>query len=339
MSRSWSAALLVCATLCALASSACYRFGRVISEPTHVLHESFRAGPDLVEVHYDRDGDGPMPLMAYEVPPVEERDRTRPPRLLKNGVIRLEYVDPTREIRVRYFVRHAPTSEAGFQEVFSMVGTRKGRWPREVVFLEDVFPSSRNPFDLHVRDLANPHGGIRLGNGDLILIRVEDRITGDIQKAVFEYVDNGPQLSVWTNVLLSTGISFPLNPTTGTVKSEAYSFNLTLSLAAGWRPRKARGPIKWIGDNLALVLSIGVGALNTFDLGSLQDFNFELVAGGGIQLLDIVSLQILVNLTPTVTGSALSTGFLAVGFNVTEAARLGRRVVPRLFGKTKIRSY
>jgi hypothetical protein len=63
------------------------------------------------------------------------------------------------------------------------------------------------------------------------------------------------------------------------------------------------------------------------------------VAGGGFQLLDMLSLQVLFNVTGDHDNPSFSNAFLAVGFDVTAAARFGRRIVPRLFGDSSIRSF
>ena len=333
-------------------ASGCYRVRKALSVRTHVLGESFHSGPDLMHVKYDPDGDdGDAPMRHYALAPSKRIAEPRPPRLFKDAVIELFAADPDRDLDIRFYIKGDPSEGGDFKEVLSIVGEIPGELPNELVFLDDVFPLKRNPFRLIVADLSNPHSGVVLENADLILIRAEDRKTGEVQKIVFEYVEVGLRFGVYTNLLLSTGVTFRLRPEPFLLRaprpflerfetSDALAANFTLSFSIGWRAKAASGTLKWIGDNLAGIVSFGVGAINNLNPLAGQRLDFALVGGGGIQFLDMISLQILLPLQRT-AGDAeppFSTMFLAVGFDVAAAARFGRRITTRLLANTTIES-
>ena len=93
-------------------------------------------------------------------------------------------------------------------------------------------------------------------------------------------------------------------------------------------------------ERAALVTSIGVGstAVDT-GVGGLQNvsgaFNAALV-GGGVELFEFVSAQLLVNLSSFLREGEESNLALAIGFDAVQFARFTDRAVPRLLKKNEL---
>lgn len=231
----------------------------------------------------------------------------------------------------RLYVRRMGVESDDLQPVVEITGAIPGRIPNELRFLpvERPLETTRR---IAIRDLANPFSERPIHDGDLVLLSVA---AGESREHyLFRTRDFGIRTRAGAGIL----VRLPVPLVANAAEAEAdLSPALAATLAIGYRPRTRSPGVEWITERAALVTSIGVGSTSVdTGVGGLQDvsgaFNAALV-GGGVELFEFVSAQLLVNLSSFLREGEESNLALAIGFDAVQFARFTDRAVPRLLKK------
>ena len=245
----------------------------------------------------------------------------RPMPITEDGWV--EVYPEVEGVRVRVATRHA---QGDFQPVVVLTGAIAGRVPNELRPLPGDTPLT-GPFRLTMRDLANVYNPTPLRDGDLVLLTVSDPL-GNAEHYLLLEQDFGFRTHVGAGVLVR--VPLPLDPDT------ELSPALAGTLAVGYRPRIQRPGAAWIADQVALVVSAGIGS-SVVDLGApsreeLQGALGEALFGAGIEVFGFATGQVLVQASSwSQRDQAAPPLSLAVGVDAVKLARFTQNGLSRLF--------
>lgn len=234
-------------------------------------------------------------------------------------------VDPLlADARVRLFLRHQGLVPHDFEEIHTVTGGLRRAVPNEIRPLPTRL---EHPWRLPLAQLHNVYNGYDFQDGDLLLVEV------DAPGAPPEhYLFRTRKLGLRSKAGVGLLVRVPLPGGGDASVSPAFA----ATLAMGYRPRTRNPTLAWAGDKLGLVASLGVGS-TAVDLGD-DDVDAQLtsvlnaaLAGGGIELYDVLSVQVLANLSSLGRERNEETATLAIGFDAVQFGRFTREAGIRLF--------
>lgn len=263
------------------------------------------------------------PPRPYDPLPAEHG--LRPVDLSPGGWVRLDPVDDDAELSI--WIRRTGIVQQGFAPVVTVTGAVKHSLPLQVRTVAGPLDAPRT---LAIEDLTNVYNDYRFEDGDLLLLQVADR-DGTVERYWFRHREVGLRTKAVAGVLVRVPI--PWEATADFSPSPA----LAAGLALGWRPRTRRPRVRWLFDQVAVLGSVGIGstALDTVVGGEvLEDqvsgaFNAAL-AGGGVEVFDFLSLQVLANVTSAFREANETPATLAVGVDAIRFAAFARDATQRL---------
>jgi hypothetical protein len=187
------------------------------------------------------------------------------------------------------------------------------------------------PLDLPMAWAHNVYRNADFDDGDLLLIELSDA------ERTEHYLFRTRRIGWRTKAGVGLLVRMPLPELTADPLAPA----LAATLAVGYRPNTLAPLPAWAGDKLALVVSLGIGTtrLPVADdplgrqLSSVYD---AALGGGGIELYDIVSLQVLANLSALGRDADETGATLAVGFDAVQFGRFSRDAGARLFRRNAL---
>lgn len=314
--------LLACAACAPLT-----RVRRALAPPTYVSP----AGPTrtLAAVSLSDTSAPDDPPRPFAAEPVIVRDGEswiEPLPITDRQIIEVRPLHP--ETAVRIYVRHTGLIRNDFEPVVSRSGTLRRALPTAVRFLPDG-PIGSEPFELHVRDLQNIYNEERLEDGDLLMIEVSAP-SAPTERYLFRSLDFGLRTRLGASLLLRMPI--PWIPEQSDV---GLSPALTGTLALNYRVRSERPGLSFAGEQLALLLSVGVGSTVLDEVDGKIDqqlkgaFNAAL-AGGGIEAFQFVGIQILGNASAPFRDDLEAGWTLAAGIDAVRLTRFADNLVTRL---------
>jgi hypothetical protein len=307
------------------------RVRRVLAPETYVSPVSPTAGQiATVDVSSGYDPRNPS-FGPYEPVVVFEREGVTwasPLAITDRGVVRVTPVDADAEVRV--YVRHTGLIPRDFQPVTTRSGTLSRALPTAVRFLPHgrIDPAD-GPFELHLQDLHNVYNEERVEDGDLLLVEVSAP-GAPTERYLFRSLEFGLRTRLGAGVLLRAPI-----PWVAGQRDVGLSPALTASMAINYRLRSERAGWSFVGEQLALLVSAGVGSTVLEDVdGQIDDqlqgaFNAALV-GGGVEVFRIVGLQVLGNASAPFRDDLESGWTLAVGLDAVQLARFAQDISSRL---------
>ena len=262
------------------------------------------------------------PYLPPEAFAADQQSWIAPVVLTDRGWIEIHAHDPLSTLRV--YSRSTGLDRRGFRPVVSRGGTLSGRTPTALRFLPRG-PLGPSPLRLFVADLQNIHAGDRLEHGDLLLLEIGPP-GAEPERYLFSTRDFGWHTRTGSSLL----VRFPLSDAVDTSPTPA----LTLSMAVGYRYRSRRPALEFLGERVRLVGSIGVGSSILQTSGPLDQqlqvaFN-ALLAGGGIELFEIVSVQLLANAQAPFRNDLDANWTLAAGFDAVQFSRFFANAGARL---------
>ena len=264
--------------------------------------------------HSGGPGDEQMVAYAPEVLELGGRSFHAATPLADDGHLHVEPLADDVELSV--YVRNTGALRRELHQVRALSGDIVGEVPTEVRFLDG------GPLTLEARQLGNVYNGYRFGDGDLLVVEAT-RPGAPSERYLFRNRVYGLRTSFSAGVLLAPPMPFlPDQPdTTQPV--------LAGTLSVGWRARRDHGAVRWAGDHLAAVASVGIGSTSlegvqggdAEGLDQASGYFNAALAGVGVELYDFVSVQALANLSAlsrnlAETPSAVAIGFDAVTFGV-----------------------
>lgn len=217
-----------------------------------------------------------------------------------------------------------------FQPVLTTTGSLPRRFANELALLPEDLDQ---PVRIAVRDLQNPYNNYAFDHGDLLLV-VADRADGASEQLLFKARDSGWHLGGFAGVL-------------ATVPIDSSQLGVAPILAAGptfgWRTSRSSGPMLAF-DTLEFVISFGVGstALEAVAQEDVLDnqvnglFN-AVLAGGGLRLFKIVTVQGFVNTTQFFRDADEAAATVAIGLDASGLAAATRDIFTRLFKENPLR--
>jgi hypothetical protein len=219
---------------------------------------------------------------------------------------------------------------------FLPVVARSGTLPRELPTTVRFEPRGPipSPHRLELRDLHSVYSDSPLEDGDLLLLEV-GQPGQEPERYLFRALDFGWRTRVGAGLL----VRVPL-PWVESQEGAELAPVLTASLIGGYRFRTRQGGLLFVSEQLAGVVSVGIGstAVSTAALPSkdqrLDDqiegvFNAALV-GGGVELLQFFSFQLLGNASAPFRDGIESDWALAMGLDTVQLARFSRDLFSRL---------
>lgn len=227
---------------------------------------------------------------------------------------------------VDVFTRHTGLVQRDFQELEVRSGSLPGVLPTTIRFLRDG--TIAEPMTVDLRDLNNVYSDDPLGDGDLLLLEV-GRSGEEPDRYLFRMFDYGWRTRAGAGVLLR--VPFPF----AEAQAATFSPALTASLSVGYRPRLRTPALDFLSERVALVGSVGIGSTalvateGPLDQQLSGAFNAALI-GGGIELLQLVSVQVLGNASAPFRNDRESDWALAIGIDAVQAARFTDQLGARL---------
>lgn len=297
------------------------RTARFLAAPAHVVADTPTGALAEVHVATGQRGEGEVP---YDPPRTTLDGRTwrRPVAVTSLGHVRLK---PTREgVHWTVWTRTEGRMPTDFAPVPVATGALRTAIPVELRPLPTELPA-----DGYVLPFAWLHDAWRptpLGDGDLVLIELDD---GErTEHYLFRSRQLGWRLRGGAGVLVR--VPFP------EVTASPLAPVVAGSLSLGYRPRTAAPGWIWLGDHLAAIGSLGIGTTRLPDavdplgtqLGAVYD---AALGGGGIQMYDILSIQVLANLSALARNADEAGLTLAIGFDAVAFAQRTRHAGSRLF--------
>ncbi len=238
-------------------------------------------------------------------------------------------VDPLRDdVELSLWVRRTGLDRSGFKRVASVTGSLPGELASELRFVPKQLDEA---FRLPMHQLHNVYNDYRFEDGDLLLLEVSSD-GHEPERYLFRSQEFGLRTKVGAGVL----VRVPL------FENDEVSPALALTVSVGHRPRTRRPLMSWVGSQVGLMGSLGVGSTTVANAGTgpvqdeLRTFFNAALAGGGIELFDIFSIQVLANLSALTRNELESAATLAVGFDAVQFARSTESAVTRLFGNNAL---
>jgi hypothetical protein len=237
----------------------------------------------------------------------------------------IEVVPLRSDVTIRVYTRHTGLEPRDFEPVVARSGTLRGELPTTLRFL----PSDPlgEPFRLYMEDLHNVYNEEPLGDGDLLMIEVRapDRSP---ERYLFRSLEFGLRSRFVAGVLVRVPVPWVVEP-----PDVGPSPALTASLAFAYRARSRKSGLSFASEQLALIVSVGVGSSvlesEGLDEQILGVYNASL-AGGGIELFKFASAQFLGNATAPFRRDVDADWTVAFGIDAVQLGRfaegLGARV-------------
>lgn len=265
---------------------------------------------------------------AYAPQPEVVRDGTSwvgPVDVTDRGAVRISARRPDAEVAV--YARHGGLAPRGFRPVLERAGTLPGELETALRFWPSG-PLGDRAVDLAIEDLADVYNAEPVADGDLVLVEVSAPGVPP-ERYLFRVQDFGVRVRGGAGVLVRLPI-----PWVEDQRGASLSPALTASAFVNWRWRTRAPVVSWLGEQLALVGSVGIGSTELEDPGELfgggNAFDAALV-GGGIEVLQFASVQVLANASAPFRDDREAGYALAVGFDAVQFARftagLGERPV------------
>lgn len=269
------------------------------------------------------------PVTVYEprTRTLDDRTYIEPVVVTNRGAIRFEVDSP---VDFQLYVRHRGLLRHGFNRVRTVSGGIHGVRATEIRWLPERLES---PWTLSMRDLHNVFNDYPVEDGDLVLAELTDE-AGTRSSYLFRTRRLGWRFKAGAGVLFSV----PL-PDASTAW---FSPLFAASLSTGYRFRTRAPTARWIGDNLALVASVGIGS-TALEGEAVEGRQLDRVlnaglVGGGVELYDIVSIQAFVNVSAIFREASERPSTLAVGFDAVQFGRVTRDATRRLFRRNVLES-
>jgi hypothetical protein len=297
------------------------RVQKFLGTPAYVAVED----TDVGTVRYQETLRDPHP-QAYDPEPFQHGGRqfVRPPLLTTRGAIVFDVDAPT---DLRLFIRHGGLLRHDFRQVHTLTGALHGVLPNEIRFVPRQIEGT---WTLAMADLRNVYNDTPVEDGDLVLAELS-RGT-----AVGRYLFRARRIGWRARTGAGVLVRVPVN------EGSSVSPVFAASLALGYRIDSRRPTVRWLGDNLAVITSIGVGSTALQDEGvgldSLDSLLNAVLLGSGIELYDMVSVQVFGNVSALFREAEESPTSLAVGFDAVQFGMATRDAVRRLFRRNALRS-
>jgi len=240
----------------------------------------------------------------------------------------IEVAPRAEDVEITIWIRNLGLVRRDFEAVHTLTGSIGREVPNEIRPLPDALDA---PFRLEVRQLMNVYNDYRFEDGDLLLVEVE---AGDAaERYLFQSRAFGLRTKFSGGVLVAPPMPFLPDQPDQTLPIVAGTF------AAGWRPNTPNRFARWCGDNLAGVVSVGIGsttlgAIQGSSSDGLEDqldtyFNAAL-AGAGVEIYDFLSVQALANLSALTRDLAETPSAIAIGFDAVRFSAYTRDAAARL---------
>ena len=282
----------------------------------------------LATVRVDSGWKGSEPAV-YDAPDAFEHEGVPwvgPVDVTDRGTLEIEPRRPDAEVRI--YARHEGILPRDFRPVIARSGTLPRRLETALRF-EPAGPLGGETVRIALDDLQDVYNPEPIEDGDLVLVEVS--AAGEpTERYLFRAREFGIVLRGGAGVLVPVPIG--LFETQSDVQ---ISPALAVSLKVGYRLRTPAPALSWLGDQFALVASVGIGSTVLDDPQSLLDdrlqgaFNAALV-GGGFEVLKFVNLQVLANASAPFRDDLEAGWTLAVGFDAVQFARFSRDAGARL---------
>jgi len=288
--------------------------------PAPVQHVAAAPAGDLAAVSVLEGGSSLLPFAAE--PYNDELSRSM--LVTKKSTILIEPMAPDTEMRV--LVRSVDRWSTGLTEIHAVTGAREREVVDEVRFLPRQIST---PYALSMRDLTNVYNGYPLVEDDLIVVELSNGES--VERYLFSNRTVGLHVDPTLDLMLRTPLSdlgegAPLlSPVLALGVSFGYRFaNRNTMLTNGW-------------DLFSLQFSLGIGS-PAYEGGPGQPIvgqiidqsSYSLLGGGGVRILEAVTVQTLVNLKG-LSDSEEAVWTLGVGLDTLRIARFTRNAIPRLF--------
>jgi len=227
------------------------------------------------------------------------------------------------------YTRHHGLVSTDFTPVTVVTGAFADHIPLQLHPLPRRLPDEGTTLPL--RWLHNVYRGQAFDDGDLLLLEATDGET--VERYLFRTRRIGWRTKLGAGLL----VRMPLPELT----ADPLAPVVAATVAVGYRPRTRSALATWAGDKLAGVVSIGVGTTRLPDtadplgrqLGGLYD---AALGGGGIELYDVVSVQVLANLSSLGREVPEARATLAIGFDAVQFGRFTRDAGARLFQRNTL---
>jgi hypothetical protein len=284
----------------------CVRIGKLVAAPA-VLAEPVVS--ELVQVQVDAGYPHEEPHL-WNPDSVTTRDgqvRMRPESVTPAGSVSLS--PKQTGLRLTLWTRSSGLLDRhAFRPVIAVAGGLPGRIENELRFVDTQLAE---PMSVDIGDLGNPWNVVRFDHGDLLLIDVSAP-DGSHERYLFENRRVGLHMGFSAGVL----VRIPLTSDTDV------SPILTAGPSFGWRaPSRAPG---WrLLDRVAFVTAVGIGSTEIpGDAAALAGVFDAVLVGGGLSLVDVVSVQALANASALLRDANESGWALAVGVDAVGVAAL-----------------
>lgn len=326
------ARLLPLAALLLGGCTASHRVGKFLAPEQYVTAAEPRGTVAQVTVSSGEPGAVAGPYTPRPFAVVDGVTLERPMTITEDGWVELT---PTAgPYRFTLAVRRTTSFSEDFRPVFAVTGAVDRRVPNELRLLPIDAPRD-TPYRLAVADLANVYAPTRLAHGDLLLLTVTDP-EGRAEHYLFREQEFGLHARFGAGVLVRVPLAL------GDEGSAELSPTLAGTVALGFRPRSDQPAVNWASEQVALVVSVGIGSTNIESgdpaLTQLEGaFNAALV-GGGVELFRFVSGQVQVNVSAFTRRREESQLALAVGFDAVQFAKFTDGALERLFERNTLRS-
>lgn len=315
--------------LLALALSACAPTTRVrrMLAPERFATPATPTG-ELARVEVDSGWKGVAPA-PYDPPIAFERDGVAwiaPVDVTDRGTLEIVPLRPDAELRV--YARHGGLLPRDFRPVLARSGTLDGRLVTALRFAP-TGPLGDEPVVLALQDLQDVYNPEPVEDGDLVLLEVSAP-----GAATERYLLRAREFGVVVRGGAGLLVPVPI-PWFESQRDVTISPALAVSLKVGYRYRTPSPTVRWLGEQLALVASVGIGSTVLDDPASLLDdqlagaFNAALV-GGGVEVLKFANVQVLANASAPFRDDLEAGWTLAVGFDAVQFARFSRDAGARL---------
>lgn len=239
----------------------------------------------------------------------------RPPVLTSSGWLRVSPAEAPLHLSV--WIRHVGWNEGDFFQVKSLSGGIRRSVTGELRLMPDVIDE---PWTLSVEQLRNVYNDYSLRDGDLLLVQLRDG-DGRSEDYLFHSRQFGWITKISAGALVRTPVSF--------VEGVGGEVSPALALVFGFRYRFRNRMLlaRWASRSFGGVISVGIGStdlaipgVDTLESDFRSTFN-AMVAGGGVEILDFVSLQLLGNVSSFARDRSEANYMLAVGFDTQTFGR------------------
>lgn len=256
---------------------------------------------------------------------VEGRRFVEPVNMTSRGTLHLRPLQP---VEMGVWVRHSGLGGRGFQRVTAVNGAIERQLPTEVRLLPKRLEEA---WSLPFHQLHNVYNDVPLSDGDLVLVELSDGAV--VERYLFRTRQLGWRARAGAGVLVQL-------PIPGNDPAVALSPILALGFSVGYRFRTRRPTVRWLGDKVALIGSVGIGstAVETaqVDVDELRSLLNAALVGGGVELFDILSIQVFSNLSARFRNASEEPATLAIGFDAVQFGRITRNIGARLFRSNQL---